>query len=575
MSNHNHKKILLVAINAKYMHSNPGAYSLCAYAIKHNPGAPIETKAFTINQNDEQITEEIYSNHPDLVGFSCYIWNITAVRRIVQTLHALLPETQIWLGGPEVSYCAGEMLDTLPVYGVMKGEGELTFSNLVCEFLLQEAGDYRRVKGIATRDFDTGACELIAMDELPFIYRDFPAKEFENRILYYESSRGCPYACSYCLSSVEKKLRFKSLPLVYEELQFFLDHKVRQVKFVDRTFNSSNSHAMAIWQFLKEHDNGVTNFHFEIAAETLSDEALDLIQTMRPGLLRLEIGVQSTNPDTLKAIHRIMDLEKCKRVATTLRRQGNVKLHLDLIAGLPGEGYDRFVQSFNDVYSLHPHELQLGFLKVLKGTPIAAEAESAGIVCTKEPPYEVLFTKDITYAELRRLKGAEEMLEIYYNSGQFVRSLAYLETFFDSAYALYEALADYYRKEGFALIQPSRMKRYEILLSFWEEKTGYNPKGSSDREQTMRKKMCECLLYDLYARENLKKRPAFAGEQDTKIHAYFKGDKQLMHFAHAEYFKELTGEGRVLLFDYRKRDPVTDNVHVEDITDQTERKKAE
>ena len=556
-------------MNAKYIHSNPGVYSLCACAGKRNPDAKISTLIFTINQDIQQVIRDIYVQDPGLVGFSCYIWNISMIKKIVTTLRKVLPDTQIWLGGPEVSYCAEEILKQCPADGIMVGEGELTFADLVREYLLGSAGDYRQVKGIVTREFATAEAEMIPMDELPFIYRDFPKEQFDNRILYYESSRGCPYGCTYCLSSVEKQLRFKSLDKVYEELQFFLDHKVRQVKFVDRTFNSKDSHALAIWRFLKEHDNGVTNFHFEIAAETLSEEALTLITSMRPGLLRLEIGVQSTCKETLKAIRRVMDVEKCKTVAKTILEKGNVKLHLDLIAGLPGESYRRFLQSFNEIYSLHPHELQLGFLKVLKGTPIAEEAEKTGIVYETEPPYEVLFTPDISYAELLKLKAAEEMLEIYYNSGQFGRSLAILEDLFETPYALYEALADFYKEKGYGILQQSRLKRYEILLEFYETAGTGRIKDEQDW------KMKECLLYDLYARENLKKRPAFAGKQTEEERLFYRGNKQLMFDTHVEAFTEPDGAKRYLLFDYRQRDPVTENVIVTDITDEINERIAE
>ena len=551
------KKIILTAINAKYVHSNPGVYSLCAYAKQCNPKADIETLSFTINQDVSKITEEIYAAGPDMIGFSCYIWNITVIRQIVTTLSKILPKTQIWLGGPEVSYCADEMLSQLPVTGILSGEGEITFAGLVREFLLGEDGDYRNVKGIVTREFETGEAELIPMDDLPFFYQDFPKELFDNKILYYETSRGCPYMCTYCLSSVEKHLRFKSLPKIYRELQFFLDRKVKQVKFVDRTFNCDPDHAIAIWKYLKEHDNGITNFHFEIAAETMREDALKLIGSMRPGLLRLEIGVQSTDPATLKAIRRQMDLERCRRVVETLHKNENVILHLDLIAGLPGESYERFVRSFNDVYAMHPKELQLGFLKVLKGTPIAAKAAEEGLVFDKEPPYEVIFTADISYEELRKLKAVEEMLEIYYNSGQFVRTLACLEPSFDTPYALFESLARYYREKGYTVMQPSRLKRYEILLSFWEEQI--DPDSVEIRE---------CLLYDLYARENLKKRPAFAGEEDPVARDFYKGNKQRMFDTHVEAFTGADGKKTYYLFDYRSRDPVTGNVGVRILTEQ-------
>ncbi len=547
-----------MALNAKYIHANPGIYSLQSYALQKNPEVEIYTAVFTINQDVGRIMEEICERNPGLIGFSCYIWNISLIRTIVRDLCRILPDTEIWLGGPEVSYCTEEILSELPIYGVMIGEGEETFASLVREYYSMDK-DYRRVKGIVTRDFATGDPDLCGMDELPFVYRDLARADLDHHILYYESSRGCPYACTYCLSSVDKQIRFKSLGKVYEELQFFLDNKVRQVKFLDRTFNSKDSRAIEIWKYLSEHDNGITNFHFEIAAETLSEEALDVLCNMRPGLVRLEIGIQSTDPETLKRIRRVMDPEKCKHVMERLQKNGNIRLHLDLIAGLPGESYVRFVRSFNEVYRMRPHELQLGFLKVLKGTAIEEEAEDAGIVYGAEPPYEVLYTADISYEELRKLKAVEEMLDCYYNSSQFERSIGFLEQCFDTPYELYEALAKYHKEHNYTVAQPSRIRRYEILLEFFEQirtrHKGPVYKDWADREELLK----ECLVYDLYARECLKKRPGFAPavpERIRKNESRLRSDDQ-----HIEHFEMLTG-GRDLCFDYKNRDPVSNNARV-------------
>ena len=265
------------------------------------------------------------------------------------------------------------------------------------------------------------------LSSIPFIYKDL--SEFKNRIIYYESSRGCPFSCSYCLSSIDKKLRFRDTETVKKELQFFIDNKVPQVKFVDRTFNCKHDHAMAIWKYINEHDNGVTNFHFEISADLLREEELQEMSTMRPGLIQLEIGVQSTNPDTIKAIHRTMDFEKLKGIVDRIHSFGNIHQHLDLIAGLPYEDYDSFRHSFNDVYALKPQQLQLGFLKVLKGSHMMEMCREYGIVYKTQEPYEVLSTKWLDYDHVLKLKTVENMVEVYYNSGQFQNTLEYLSNF--------------------------------------------------------------------------------------------------------------------------------------------------
>lgn len=521
------KKFLLVAINAKFIHFNPAVYSIQAYSQRENAGSDIEVKCFTINQDPGKIIETIVATKPDVVGFSCYIWNISIITECVKTISKILPGTEIWLGGPEVSYCAEATLKQLPVRGIMVGEGEATFSELVGIYeRLEDAGnkdaklqdaDFSGIKGIVMADFATEKRAPLALDELPFFYENLPDSETDNHILYYESSRGCPYACSYCLSSLDKTLRFKSMEKVRGELDYFLNKKVRQVKFVDRTFNCKEDHALAIWQYIKEHDNGITNFHFEIASEILTEEELELLCSLRPGLVRLEIGVQTTNSNTLKRINRRMDIERLKEVSTRIMRTGNIHLHLDLIAGLPEEDMDSFINSFNEVYNLHSHELQLGFLKVLKGTQIEEEAESGEIIYSDRPPYEVIMTDRLSYEDVRQLKAVEEMLEIYHNSGQFVKSIDFLEKYFDTPYELYAALADHYKVNKYDIIQPSRMKRYDILLEFYGKitvKSTVNGNVSDDAELV---RMKECLLYDLYEREELKKVPEWAGELAYKF----------------------------------------------------------
>ncbi len=552
-------KFLLVAINAKYIHSNPAVYSLRACAGE-KLRRHVELAEYTINQPMAEILADIYARRPDAMGFSCYIWNWRLVRELLGELPKLLPDAAVWLGGPEVSYDADVILREYPqVAGIMVGEGEATFRELLDYYVkgaraarsegeepvaeagsvgegeepvaeagrvdmesrdeaaegsavaecpcAAEEGKGRRKAGPALGLADIpGLClptgytpcrPLTDLSAIPFLYDDLAP--FENRILYYETSRGCPFRCSYCLSSIDKAVRIRDMGLVEEELQFFLDHQVRQVKFIDRTFNCSHAHAMAVWTYLLEHDNGVTNFHFEISADILREEEIELLSRFRPGLAQMEIGVQTVNPRTLEAIRRTMDIERLESAVAAIRRGGNVHLHLDLIAGLPYEGYESFGKSFDWVYRLRPHQLQLGFLKVLKGSEMWERAQEYGIRYLEQPPYEVLCTDWLSYGEVLRLKGVEEMVELYYNSGQFVHTLNFLENAFPGPFAMYEALADFYREEGHLAMSPARASRYQVLLDF-----------AGRRDSRRREVYRELLTYDLYLRENAKSRPGFA-----------------------------------------------------------------
>ena len=423
-------KVLLGAVNAKYIHSNLAVYSLKAYA--EDPA--VEIGEYTINQQKDDILMDIYKRKPDILCLSCYIWNLDYIEEIVLEIGKLRPDMPIWLGGPEVSYDAKEVLRRLPcVKGVMKGEGEKTFKEL-CQIYRNECEENvdKQLKSVMGITFRMGKREIIDnpwrpimdLSEVPFVYDHM--EDFEHKIIYYETSRGCPFSCSYCLSSVDKRLRFRDIELVKKELQFFLDHKVPQVKFVDRTFNCKHEHSIAIWKYIMEHDNGITNFHFEIAADILNEEELELLEQMRPGLVQLEIGVQSTNPKTIKEIHRVMDFKKVSRIVRRIQDKGNVHEHLDLIAGLPYEDVESFAHSFDDVYALEPEQLQLGFLKVLKGSYMEEKKDDYGLVYKGQPPYEVLYTKWLPYEDTLRLKGIEEMVETYYNSRQFCYTLPYL-----------------------------------------------------------------------------------------------------------------------------------------------------
>ncbi|RHR63757.1 B12-binding domain-containing radical SAM protein [Ruminococcus sp. AF17-12] len=552
-------KILLAACNAKYIHSNLAVYNLKSCSGEYS--SRVVVKEYTINQIRDDILKDIYLEQPDVVCFSCYIWNISFVRELVPDLKKILPQVEFWAGGPEVSYDAVEFLKKNPAFfGVMVGEGEETFHELAGYYIERKPETLSGIRGVAFRDENkgrdivhTGWRELMDLSKVPFAYSNLT--EFKNRIIYYESSRGCPFSCSYCLSSIDKKLRFRDIELVKKELQFFIDNKVPQVKFVDRTFNCKHDHAMEIWRYITENDNGITNFHFEISADLLRAEELALMKTMRPGLIQLEIGVQSTNPQTIKAIRRTMDFEKLKGIVEQIHSFGNIHQHLDLIAGLPYEGYDSFHKSFCDVYALRPEQFQLGFLKVLKGSHMMEMTGEYQILYKDREPYEVLSTAWLTYGEILRLKMVESMVEVYYNSGQFKNTLVFLEKYFDDPFRMYEALGRFYEKKGYSEISHSRMRRYEILMEFAGEQKEIPPEALSD-----------VMLLDLYLRENLKSRPSFASDQkpyERQIWDYRKA-KKIPKTAHIEVFRD----GKRLLFDYTDRDPLTNNAQLTDITDE-------
>ena len=571
--------ILLTAINAKYIHSNLAVYSLRAYAAGkcERYKEEIEIAEYTINQPLNQILMDLYKRKPKVLCFSCYLWNIEYVEQLVAELGKIMPQTDIWLGGPEVSYHASHMLEQFPqVYGIMRGEGEETFLELA-EFYYNNSGKsleqcekvqrLKEIVGITFRDgeeiIETADRSVMDLSKVPFVYEDLDV--FKNKIIYYESSRGCPFSCSYCLSSIDKCLRFRDLELVKKELQFFIDHEIPQVKFVDRTFNCKHSHSMEIWSYIKEHDKGKTNFHFEVAADLLNEEELNLISTMRPGLIQLEIGVQSTNEQTIKEIHRTMKFSQVTEVVNRVHAAKNIHQHLDLIAGLPFEDYNSFHKSFCDVYALRPEQLQLGFLKVLKGSYIEEKTKDYELLYQNRPPYEVLSTKWLPYSDVIRLKGLEEMVEVYYNSRQFEHTMELLEQVFGDAFVMFEEMSNYYEEHGYYGVNHNRVARYEILYAFIKEVALVQYETLLTEEQFR-----QTLVMDLYLRENMKNRPAFAGDSlvskevertfyDTEAeeHQYLKGyekydKRQLRKMTHLENI-----DGHLILFDYQNRNPLT------------------
>ena len=600
--------ILLVGINAKYIHSNPAIYSLAAYAGKFadenglSLREHINIAEYTINQQIEDIEADIYRKVPDVVAISCYIWNYSMVQELIEDIHQVRPDLPIWLGGPEVSFHPEQLMQKFPfLAGIMIGEGEQTFVELVQRYISEtqdnkisecgierELSDMSNIAGLYLPSGYTAERECLSLDDIPFLYSDLA--DFENRIIYYESSRGCPFRCKYCLSSIDKQLRFRSLDLVKKELQFFLDNKVPQVKFIDRTFNAKHEHVLAIWTYIKENDNGVTNFHFEISADLLTEEEIELLNSMRKGLVQLEIGVQSTNPDTIREINRSMDLCKLKNAVQKVNAAGNIHQHLDLIAGLPYEDYMSFHDSFNEVYAMRPEQLQLGFLKVLKGSAMEEQAREYEIGYRKTPPYEVLYTKWLSYDEIIRLKQIEEMVELFYNSGQFAYTIRFLEELFDDAFKMYEALAAYYEANDYLTASSKRISHYEHLLDFIN---GYMFKMKTDT-QTVGEltEICrQYLLFDCYLRENMKTAPPFAEDAaifKDYLRAFYQKEeaerkylpsygqfdsKQMAKMTHVEFFTYPVWEKTVprreellasklespqpVLFDYKERDVIT------------------
>ena len=544
-------RILLTAINAKYIHSNLAVYNLKAVTAKY--GDQIEIAEYTINQQPDEILADIYKKQPDVIAFSTYIWNRRMVGELIAELPKVLPQAEIWAGGPEVSYDAEAFLMEYPkVRGVMRGEGETVFPALATLYI-EGTGSFQTIAGITYRN-DQGELQInedgapANMDELPFVYDHL--EDFSHKIIYYESSRGCPFRCAYCLSSLEKKLRFRSLDLVKKELGFFLQAKVPQVKFLDRTFNCNPRRTVDLWQWILDHDNGITNFHFEIAADLITEEELAIMEQMRPGLIQLEIGVQSTNMEIVHEIDRVMDLDLVRNVTAKVKSFGNIHQHLDLIAGLPGENLESFHKSFDDVFAMEPEQLQLGFLKVLRGTKIHRMAQQYGIVCHDKAPYEVLSTPWLPYKDLLLLKGVEEMVELYYNSHQYEKTLEEILKNYGSPFAFFEELAEFYDRKGYSKISHSRMARYEILREFISEKDWADPVYD------------QCMIFDLYARERLKSRPAFATDRSPYKEQLREYEKIYGKQVHIEIFTR-DGQPVFVLFDYARRNPLTNDAHVE------------
>jgi radical SAM superfamily enzyme YgiQ (UPF0313 family) len=461
-------KALLTTLNSKYIHS---ALSIRYLKEFCKDIADISLMEFTINQNIDYIAGEIYKKKPDIIGFSTYIWNLEQTLRVCEILKLISPNIKIILGGPEVSFDSEDIMkENWFIDFIISGEGEIPFRQLLLA-IFDGDRDFSSVKGLTYREGEEiiknpPGSLLKNLDMIPSPYVEID-KSLEKKIVYYESSRGCPFNCQFCLSSTIKGVRYFSLERVKEDLQRLMDMKVKQVKFVDRTFNANKKYAMEIMEFIMDKDPENTNFHFEVTAHLIDRDMLQLIKKAKPGLFQFEIGVQSTNEKTIEAIGRTTDFDKLREVCKEIKSYKNIHQHLDLIAGLPYEGYESFKKSFNDVYEIKPEKIQLGFLKLLKGSGLRKEKDKYGFKFLDVPPYEVLETNYIKYDEMLRLKGIEDLVEKYYNEEYFNTTISYLvENKYDTAFDFFEDFLEFWEYKGYHKLSHSRDRLYEILWEF-------------------------------------------------------------------------------------------------------------
>ncbi|MDU5109384.1 MAG: B12-binding domain-containing radical SAM protein [Clostridium sp.] len=456
-------KILLTAINSKFVHSNLAVRYLKAFTKDMDYDCNI--REFSINDREEKILEEIIKESPDVVAFSTYIWNIEMIKRLSNLIKLVDENIEILYGGPEVSYDSQNILRELNGDYIIEGEGEKTYREFV-EYKLQERS-LEDIRGLYYKKdnniFFNGKRPLMNMNEVVFPYEE--DENLDNKIVYYESSRGCPFNCSYCLSSTIHGVRFLDIERVKKELSYFIKKEVRLVKFVDRTFNCNHKFTMAIWEFLINQDTK-TQFHFEISADLLKDAELELLRKAPKDRFQFEVGVQTTNDEVLNRINRFVNFSDIKEKVDELLKLRNIKQHLDLIAGLPGEDYNSFKRSFNDVYSINPEEIQLGFLKLLRGASIREEAVAYGMKFSPYPPYEILKTKDLSYEELLKLKKVEEMVDKYYNSQKFNNIINYLVKQFENPFDFYYELGKYFDKKGYFNRNIGNSEYYKVFLDF-------------------------------------------------------------------------------------------------------------
>ncbi|MEG1255651.1 radical SAM protein [Clostridium sp.] len=464
-------KVVLVAVNSKYIHSNLAVRYLKAYTkdMKYQ----CNTMEFSINDREERVVEDILQEKPDIIGFSCYIWNIEFIKKVATLIKLVDSKIEIIYGGPETSFSPIEFLENNIGEYLIEGEGEETYRELI-DFKINNKinGNYincKNIKGLYSKDegrvYYGGKRPLMNMNNIVFPYGI--DDDLKNKIVYYEGSRGCPFNCKYCLSSTTHGVRFLELERVLNELQFFIDKKVKLVKFVDRTFNCNKVFANAIWNYLIE-NGGETCFHFEVSADLFSNESVDILREAPNGMFQFEVGVQTTNNEILNNINRSIKFSTIKEKVLELNKLNNIKQHLDLIAGLPGEDFNSFRRSFNEVYEISPKELQLGFLKLLKGSQMREESEAWGMIYSPYPPYEILKTKDISYDELIILKKIEHMVDKYLNSGKFYNILKFFSSSkkFEDIFEFYYELSKFFDRKGYFKRNIAAVDYYYFFVEF-------------------------------------------------------------------------------------------------------------
>ena len=542
-------KILLCAINAKFIHSSLAIRSLYANNIKFAEN--IDILELSINNSVNFIVKEIYDSSPDVLCFSCYIWNIEIVKEIAEIIRKTSPQTKIIMGGPEVSFAPYDLLGKFCDIIVL-GEGEVVFGELCRHFTCGEIG-LGAIKDIAY--IHNG--EIVVNERAPeppdLNLLAFPYTELEslaNKIIYYESSRGCPFSCAYCISSTTEGVRFLDMDTVKSHINYFRANNIKLVKFVDRTFNCDAARALEIWRYIIDNDNGITSFHFEVGADLLTDAHIECLKGARVGLIQFEAGVQSTNPRTLKEICRAENFERLSENIAKIKVLGNIHIHLDLIAGLPFEDYESFRQSFNDCFALRPDMLQLGFLKLLKGSALRINSGNYGIEYKDKAPYEVLFTEHLSFSELAMLKDIEHLLDTYYNSTLTLNTLEHVIASFDTPFDFFHAFAQFWNKEGLHRVSHSRQALYDILYRYLLTIDGVNMDYAKDM-----------LKLDMFMGENVKNLPDWLDATDYKpivdeINAFFsceenaaryfpiylgRSPKQLSRVCHIERFQYLGG----------------------------------
>ncbi|WP_073153012.1 B12-binding domain-containing radical SAM protein [Paramaledivibacter caminithermalis] len=565
-------KTLLTTLNSKFIHSSLALRYLWQYNKKQFEGISIEE--YTINNDLDYILSEIYTKDYDLVCFSCYIWNFEETLEIAKNLRKVNKEVKILLGGPEVSYDPKAVLEECDYIDyIIFGEGELTLNELL-NLLINNRGNIFNIRGLAFREknkiyMNEERCLIEDLDIIPFPYENL--KELENRIIYYESSRGCPFNCQYCLSSTFRGVRYFSMNRIKRDLKKFIDADVKQVKFVDRTFNADKEHCLEIMKYLQKIDNGRINFHFEITAYLLDEEILDFLRSVRKGLFQFEVGVQSTYEKTLREIKRNMDFKRIKYVINELVSFNNIHLHLDLIAGLPYEDYGTFLKSFDDVYSLKPNKIQLGFLKLLKGSGIRMNHYKYGYIYKDEQPYEVMCNDYITYDEILKLKYIEEMTDEYYNSHNFDFSVDYIiKKFYKNPSSFFEDLSVFWRNMGYHHVSHGRNQLFKILIEFFKQNNFDNedvfmeilkfdylrnknanlPEFFNSIEIDDFKNRCHKFLQN---EENIEKYlPMYKGMTAKKIikKVHFETFKYDILYLANNYYEDISKQESIILFNY-------------------------